>query len=79
VTGNVRLLHGPYSAPPVRRGASSSARPRGDVTVVGETEAPTPWPVGKKGRARAPILCGGLVEAVRRESNQAVAHWWGVS
>jgi hypothetical protein len=46
---------------------------------VGETEAPTPWPVGKKGRARAPILCGDLVQAVRRESNQAVVCWCGVS
>jgi hypothetical protein len=24
-------------------------------------------------------LCDGLVEAVRRESGVAVAHWWGVS
>src|SRR5262245_60697576 len=41
------------------------------------------WPVGRK-RQKGPItrsivLYGDLVKAVRRESAQAVAHWWGVS
>ena len=56
MTGSVCLLHGPYSAPPVRWGDVVFCEAQGDVTLVGETEAPIPWPVGKKGRARAPIL-----------------------
>ena len=79
MTGNVRLLYGPYTPPVVRHGDVVFCEARGDVIVVGVTEAPIPWPVGKRGRARAPILFGDLVEAVRRESNQVVAHWWGVT
>ena len=69
----------PYSAPPVRHGDVVFCEACGDVTVVGVTDGPIPWPVGKKGRARAPILCGDWVEAVRRESNQGVVYWWGVT
>jgi hypothetical protein len=74
-----KLLHGPYHAPPVKRGDVVFCEARGDVLVAGETAAPIPWPVGKKGRAKAPILFGGLVDAVKKESNQAVAYWWGVT
>jgi hypothetical protein len=51
-----------------------------DVVVTGYTDAPVPWPVGqRKGTsARSPVVFGALTDAVRRESNQAVAHWWGV-
>jgi hypothetical protein len=30
-------------------------------------------------RARSLVVSGSLADAVRRESRQAVAHWWGVS
>jgi hypothetical protein len=30
-------------------------------------------------RARAFILCGDLVKAIRRESNIAVCYWWGIT
>jgi hypothetical protein len=73
------LLYGPYAAPPVKHGDVVFCEARGEVVVVSLTEAPIPWPVGKKGRAKAPILFGDLAGAVRRESNQAVAFWWGVT
>ena len=55
---------------------------RGDVRIVGLSDAPIPWPIGQtlpRGRARALVLYGALAEAVRRESAEAVAHHWGVT
>jgi hypothetical protein len=52
---------------------------RGEVTICGITDAPIPWPIGKRGRARSSLVVyKGLAKALRRESNQAVSHWWGV-
>ena len=75
----VRLLFGPYRTPRCRVGRRVRCLARGAVTVHALTDAPIPWPVGKRGRARALIVCGRLVEAVEREAEQAVAHWWGVT
>src|SRR5207244_1830691 len=56
---------------------------QGDVILCGLTAARIPWPVGKRkqkgSRARSIVLYGGLAEAVRRESAQAVAYWWGIT
>jgi hypothetical protein len=41
--------------------------------------AQLPWPYRKKGMPKTLILFGDLAKAVRRESNQAVAFWWGVA
>jgi hypothetical protein len=52
------------------------------VTVAGLSDAPIQWPyVAQPGGNgyRSLILCGDLVRAVRRESEIAVMHWWGVS
>jgi hypothetical protein len=51
---------------------------RGEVEVVGLHEAPVPWPVGKRGRAKSLAVFQGLARAVRRGSEVAVAHHWGV-
>ena len=54
----------------------------GDVRLVGITDAPIPWPIGQPlndRRRRVIALYDSLVDAVRQEANQAVAHWWGVS
>jgi hypothetical protein len=48
------------------------------VVVVALSDAPTPWPLHKRGRWLVPLLFGGLVRALRRESEQAVAYWWGI-
>jgi hypothetical protein len=35
--------------------------------------------MGKRGRAKSLVVYRALAKAVRRESNQAVCHWWGVT
>jgi hypothetical protein len=74
-----RLLFGPYRPPRCRLGRILKCAVRGEVIVCGMTDARIPWPVGKRGRARSHVVCGGLAQAVRRESNLAVSHWWGVT
>jgi hypothetical protein len=51
------------------------------LIVVGYSDARIPWPIAKRRgqRARALIVYDQLAEAVRRESNQSVAYWWGVT
>ena len=51
---------------------------RGTVKVGGYSDGPIPWPVKWKTR-NSLILCGDLREAVKMESEIAVAHHWGVS
>lgn len=77
-----RLL-GSYETPRFEYGQVVFCERFGEVTIDGITDAPIPWPFTKRksGRGGRPslILFAGLVEAVRRESNQAVAYWWGVT
>jgi hypothetical protein len=75
-----RLL-GKYKAPTFRHSAVVNCARRGDVHIVGLSDAPIPWPLGqlpKGGRRPALILYGDLAKAVRRESADAVMHFWGV-
>ena len=74
-----RLLFGPYRTPRFRYGRPAFCEVRGEVVLVGLSDAPIPWPVGKRGRHKALVVYGGLAEAVRRESAQAVARWWGIT
>jgi hypothetical protein len=75
-----QLLHGPYRQPRYRLGGKLFCERRGWVPATRISDAPIPWPL-TTGRCRRPslILCGDLVQAVRRESATAVAHWWGVT
>jgi hypothetical protein len=54
-------------------------RVQGRVEIVGMTDAPICWPIGQRGRAKALVVYKDLVRAVRRESELAVAHWWGIT
>src|SRR5262249_40839833 len=76
-----RLLFGPHPTPAIAYGDAVTCEVSGDLVVCGLTDAPTPWPTGKKrekgSRARSIVVYAGLAEAVRRESSQAVARWWG--
>src|SRR6516164_2650967 len=78
----VKLLFGPYRTPKCKVGRHLRCIMRGKVTVAGLSDALIQWPYvpqpGGNGY-RSLILCGDLVRAVRRESEVAVAHWWGVS
>jgi hypothetical protein len=78
-----RLRFGPYKTPVFKYGDDGFCEVRGGVIVCGLTDAPIPSPGGKRkqrgSRARSIVLCGALVDAVRRESAQAVAYWWGVT
>jgi hypothetical protein len=85
-----KLRYGPYHTPQLKLGKIVMCKLRGRVQVADYSDARIPWPrarkranTGKwcrKGRTLGPlILAWDLVRAVQRESNQAVAYWWGVS
>jgi hypothetical protein len=75
-----RLFHGPYTAPKSRIGGTLYCQYRRRELKVGNlTDALIPWPVSRQPGPRSLILCGGLVEAVRCESESAVAAHWGVA
>jgi len=71
-------LIGRYATPRFRYGKFVMCEMRGEVEIVGLTDAPIPWPIGKRGRHKAIVLYGALVKAVRRESSLAIQHWFGV-
>lgn len=75
-------LLGTYRTPRVRIGAVLSCEARDcDVVVVGFTDGKIRWPLARRrvGPYKvSPVLFGDLARAVRRESNQAVAHWFGI-
>ena len=74
-----RLRFGPYGTPLFRYGAAVKDLRFGRVKVAGISDARIPWPYRKKGMPKTLILYGDLAKAVRRESNQAIAFWWGVT
>ena len=51
---------------------------RGKVKICGMSDSRMPWPLCKVHRWLVPVVNKGLARAVRRESEQAVAHWWGI-
>jgi hypothetical protein len=76
-------LLGTYRTPRVRVGRVLTCEFRDcDVVVTGYSDARIPWPVGRprgqRGRA-GHVVFGALAAAVRRESNQAVAYWFGAA
>lgn len=80
----VRLLHAPYTAPALNRGARAMCRYRdADVIITSWTDARISWP-----KCRRPDTHGGgsgllvdeeLARAVRCESVLAICYWWGVN
>jgi hypothetical protein len=79
----VKLLFGPYKAPPLRRGDRARCLYRdAEVVIAGWKDALIPWPLCyiAEGRARAHglLVDEELARAIRHESAAAVAHSWGV-
>ncbi len=74
-----KLRFGPYSTPKFKYGQVVFCEVRGEVEIVGLTDAKIPWPIGKRGHTKTFIVFAGLADAVRKESNQAVCHWWGIT
>jgi hypothetical protein len=73
-----RLL-GKYQTPRFRIGQRVRCQVRGEMVITGMTDAPIAWPVGKRDRGKhSLIVYKDLAKAIRRESSQAICHWWGV-
>jgi hypothetical protein len=80
-TGRLRLLHGPYRAPALRKGDRAYCLLRNcAVVVTGWTDAPIPWP-----RCRAPggprggsgiLLDEELARAVRQNRRAVLKPPW---
>jgi hypothetical protein len=68
-----RLLFGPYRTPVFKYGDVVICDMRGQVEVVGLFGGRIPWLVGKRGSAKALVLCGALAKAVQLEAAVAVA------
>ena len=73
------LHFGPYSPPQFQYGDTVMDEVRGEVKIVGLSDAKISWPIGKRGRAKSLVVFSGLAKAVAQESNQAVCHWWGIT
>ena len=72
-------LHGIYRTPRFRLGSTVTCQVRGELRIVGVTDARIPWPRGNGRRgARSLVVYGALAHAVRRESVYAICHWFGV-
>jgi hypothetical protein len=80
----VRLLHGPYTPPPLKRGDRATCLLRDDdVLITGWSAGRIAWPrcraEGTHGGGSGLLLDEELAHAVRCESEAAICYWWGVS
>jgi hypothetical protein len=74
-----KLHFGPYRTPRFKFGGVVKDEIRGEVKIIGVSDARIPWPLAHYWAQRSIVVYGSLVRAVRRESVQAVAYWWGIS
>jgi hypothetical protein len=72
------LCFGPYRIPRCRVGQRVECLIRGEVRVVGLSNAPKRWPIGEKDGRQELIVYRGLAEAVRLERQEVIAAHWGV-
>src|SRR5262249_4473819 len=81
----VKLLYGPYQAPPLKRGDKATCLVRDcEVVVTSWTMARIPWPRCRpaddyRGGGAGLLVDEELARAVRHESAAAVMWWWGAS
>ena len=78
----VMLLHGPYEAPPLRKGdrVTCLCKDR-EVIITGLSAGRIAWPMCRPlGKGRPSLLVEEeLARAVRVELSLAIQHWWGAS
>jgi hypothetical protein len=75
-----RKLLGTYRTPRFKYGQKVLCEVRGEVTIVGTSAGKIPWPLARAGRGHPTfVVYRGLARAVRRETNAAVCHWWGIT
>ena len=68
-----------YSTPIFRFGQRVECAVRGEVVIVGLTDAPVAWPIGKHGRAKSLVVYRDLAKAIKREANQQVCRLFGIT
>jgi hypothetical protein len=72
-----------YRTPTVRIGQRVECQVRGTVRIRRLADSRIPWPwattVNGAGSGAGPVVFRDLERAVRRESNQAVSYWFGVT
>jgi hypothetical protein len=76
-----QLLHGPYTAPSLKRGDKATCLYRdGDVIITGWSDARISWPRcqlrGTRGGSGL-LVDEELARAVACESSMAIRYWWG--
>ncbi len=82
VPENARLLFGPYTPPPLKRGDRATGLYRdSDVVITSWSDALISWPRckvrGQRGGSGL-LVDEELARAVRSEAEIAVAYWWGI-
>src|SRR5262249_27961667 len=80
----LKLLFGPYTAPPLKRGNRAFCLYRNRAVLIGTwSDAPIPWPrcylADRRACAFGVLVDEELARALRHESAAAIGYWGGVS
>jgi hypothetical protein len=76
-TERFRLL-GTYRTPRCHIGQWARCAVRGEVQNKAISDGPIPWPMCQTWTRLGLVVYLVFLQAVRTESVQAIAHWWGV-